>query len=135
MPLPGATEFRAVLADEYDKAAQSQKNLTVLYLDLPDCPPERVEKIDVLLRGIIRTRETVFLYSPTCFALILRKMGAKEAALFSLREMRLVQINFPEVLVRTNIAAYPEIVKSLEEFEARAPGYTRSRQHRLLMVI
>ena len=82
VPLPGATEFRAVLADEYDKAAQSQKNLTVLYLDLPDCPPERVEKIDVLLRGIIRTRETVFLYSPTCFALILRKMGAKEAALF-----------------------------------------------------
>lgn len=134
VPSPGATEFRAVLADEYGKAAQSQKNLAVLYVDLPDCLPEWLEEIDVLLRSVTETRDTVFLYSPTGFALILRKMGAMEAALLSLQIAHLVQTNFPEVGLRTNIAAYPEIVKNLAEFEARAPGITRSSQHRLPMV-
>jgi hypothetical protein len=129
VPLRGTSEFRAALADEYRKTVQLQGDLAVLYLDVPGCSPEQVEEIGLLLCSLTETHKTVFLYSPTCFALLLRKMGKTEAALFSLKAFHQVQMNFPDVYIRLNIAAYPEIVTNLAEFEARAPKYAGSREH------
>ena len=132
VPLPGAGEFQAALADELAAAVESRSYLAVLYLDVPECPPELQEEIGLLLRHVTRIPGDVFLYSPTCFALLLCKTGSDRAAMFSMEVLNLLRINFPEYRIRINLVAYPQNVQSLEGFEALAPGIVPTPQHATL---
>jgi hypothetical protein len=129
VPLPGAGEFQAALADAFAAAVESGSNLAVLYLDVPECPPELQEEIGLSLRHVSRNPGDVFLYSPGCFALLLCKTGPDEAAMFSLEVLNLLRMNFPENRIRINLAAYPQNVQSLEGLEALAPGIVPTLQH------
>jgi len=130
--LLGAAEFWTVLASEYDKVAPWQKNLAVICIAVPECPPERVEEVGVFLRGFLNERGTVFLYSPICFAIILSNTGPGDAALFSSEVFNQVQMRFPEEVVLRNFSAFPEIVNAFGEFDPREPGNTRVKESGVL---
>ena len=122
MAWPGTAEFRTALGSEFASAVDSGSSLAVIYLDIPECPPDRRNGIGSLMRSFIRNVGKVFLYSPSCIAFLLPNTDSEQAAMLSIMIWDLLRINFPESRVGLNIAAYPQIVRRLEGFEALAPG-------------
>ena len=119
--LPGISQFRTVLANEFRKAFKSQSHLTVVYLDLPNYPPARREEIAMRLLRNMRRNNSLFSLSETALAVILPRMGPVEAAAVMFHVLNLISTDCLDHPYEFNVVAYPNHVATLYELEAAAP--------------
>ena len=106
MPVDAA-RFRAALASAFHRAADLQADLTVIFVQMRDCPAPRREEIARFLMASTPQRNAVFLPSERCFALILPEMGPAAAPHFTMDVIQRLQSRFPNTSFKFSSTGYP----------------------------